>query len=92
MQSPLSIERYPKYLQRKLKSATPLAIEIANRWMLGWPKAVTALIDSGEYWEALENQAQQERDVLTLPGNTHLAKHEIVQEYGLSLSPPAAAL
>ncbi|MGZ8915944.1 MAG: hypothetical protein ACXW1Z_22925 [Methylobacter sp.] len=91
MQTPLYLKRYPEDLQKKLKLATPLAIEIANRWVLGWPEAVTALIASEEYWEALENQEQQEREVLTQPGNSHLARHEILQEYGLSLSPPAAS-
>jgi hypothetical protein len=89
MQSPLYINRYPKEIQKKLKYATPLTIEIANRWVLGWPEAVTALIDSGQYLEALENQEQQEREALTQPGNTHLARHEIVLEAGLSLAPPA---
>jgi hypothetical protein len=45
---------------------------------------VTALIESGQYLEALENQEQQEREALTQPGNTHLARHEIVLEAGLS--------
>ena len=89
MQSLYNIKQYPKEIQTELKLATPLAIEIANRWLLGWPEAVTALIDSGQYLTALENQQQQEREALTQPGYTHLARHEIVQELGLSLSPPA---
>lgn len=65
-------------------------IEIANRWVLGWPEAVTALIESGEYLEALENQERQEREILASAGTGYLARHEILQEFGLSLSPPAA--
>ncbi|MGZ8238725.1 MAG: hypothetical protein ACXWTY_12735 [Methylobacter sp.] len=90
MQQPVYLQRYPKEIQNYLKSATPMAIEIANRWVLGWPEAVTALIDSGEYLEALENQEQQEREILAGEGTSHLARHEILQEYGLSLSPPVA--
>lgn len=88
MQSLYNIKQYPKEIRTELKLATPLAIEIANRWLLGWPEAVTALIVSGQYLAALENQQQQEREALTQPGCTHLARHEIVQELGLSLSPP----
>lgn len=90
MQAPYNLKRYPKEIQKELNFATPLAIEIANRWLLGWPEAVTALIDTGQYLEALENQEQQEREALTQPGYSHLARHEIVQELGLSLAPPAA--
>lgn len=66
----------------------PLATEISNRWMLGWPQATKELLKSGRYLEALKAQEQQEREVLSEPGNSHLARHEIVQEFGLSLSPP----
>jgi len=90
MQQPVYLQKYPKEIQNFLKLATPLMIEIANRWVLGWPEAVTALIDSGEYLEALENQEHQEREILSQPGLNHLARHEILQEYGLSLSPPVA--
>ena len=41
-------------------------------------------------WEPYSTtQEQQEREVLSQPGNSHLARHEIVQEYGLNLAPPA---
>ena len=81
---------YPKEVHAKLLKMPPLAIEIANRWLLGWPQAVKALLESGQYLQALTSQEQQEREVLSNPGNSHLARHEIVQEYGLSLSPPEA--
>jgi len=90
MQQPVFIKRYPVEIQRFINVAPPLMIEIANRWVLGWPEAVTALIESGEYLEALENQEQQEREILASAGTGHLARHEILQEFGLSLSPPVA--
>ena len=43
----------------------------------------------GIYLEVLTNQEQQEREALSQPGMNHLARHEIVQEMGLSLAPPA---
>lgn len=88
MQQLYSPKTYPPEIQQRLKTMPPLAIEIANRWLLGWPQATKDLLKSGQYLEALKAQEQQERDVLSQPGNSHLARHEIVQEFGLSLSPP----
>lgn len=83
--------QYPADLARKLKLMSPLAVEIANRWALGWPEQVKALISLGQYLPALQSQEEQEREVLSNPGNSHLARHEIAQEYGLSLAPPEPA-
>lgn len=80
--------QYPKEVLAKLKLMPSLAIEIANRWALGWPQRVKALIEAGQYLQALTSQERQEREVLSNPGLSHLARHEIVQEYGLSLEPP----
>lgn len=88
MQTLYNPKMYPKEIQAKLNLMPPLAIEIANRWALGWPKTVKGLMATGEYLDALTTQEQQERKVLSQPGNSHLARHEIVQEYGLSLAPP----
>ena len=90
MQALYKPSQYPKEIQGKLRLMPPLAIEIANRWALGWPETVQALLESGEYLQALISQEKQEREVLSNPGNSHLARHEIAQEYGLSLSPPEA--
>lgn len=80
--------QYPKPVLDKLKTMPPLAIEIANRWALGWPQTVQQLIQSNQYLEALIAQEQQEREVLSAPGNSHLARHEITEIYGLCQSPP----
>lgn len=90
MQTLYKPRHFPNGLARQISRLPPLAVEIANRWALGWPKRVKALVESGEYLEALKAQEQTEREVLSRPGNSHLAQHEIVQEYGLSLSPPEA--
>lgn len=91
MQQLESPHSYPPEVLAELRTMPALAVDIANRWMLGWPRAVAALIESGEYLDALRRQEADERDVLSDPGNGHLARHEIIQEYGLSLSPPSAS-
>lgn len=89
MQSLYKPSQYPNGLAAQISRMPALAIEIANRWALGWPKRVKALVASGEYLEALKAQEAKEREVLSKPGNSHLSRHEIVQEYGLTMSPPA---
>lgn len=81
---------YPVDLRRKLRLMPRLTVAIVNRWALGWPKAVKALIDSGEYLAALKAQDAQERKVLAEPGNNHLADHEKIELAGLSMAPPTA--
>jgi len=51
---------------------------------------VESLIQSNEYLAALQTQEKQERQVLAESTATHLARHEIVQESGLSLAPPTS--
>ena len=88
MQSLYQPNQYPPEIKRALRLMPSLATEIANRWALGWPEAVKRLLESGEYLDALKAQEEQEREVLSEPGNNHLARHEILQLYGMSLSPP----
>ncbi len=89
MQAIYKPKQYPPQVLAKLRLMPQLAVEIANRWALGWPKRVAELIEMGIYLEVLTNQEQQEREALSQPGMNHLARHEIVQEMGLSLAPPA---
>lgn len=65
------------------------AIEIANRWALGWPQTVKELIASGEYLDALKAQEREEIRVKLEPGLSHLSSWEKAQEYGLSMAPPS---
>jgi hypothetical protein len=79
---------YPQDIQTYLSSrATPLAIEIANRWVLGWPETVTALIEADEYLDALERQEENEREILANSTETHLSRIDILKLNGVSLSP-----
>lgn len=89
MQTLYRPQSYPTPVRRKIGLMPPLATEIANRWMMGWPERVEALIESGEYLPALTEQEKAERDVLANETARHLARHEIVQEWGLSLEPPS---
>ncbi len=64
----------------------PWATNIANRWMMAWPKMVQALISAQEFLPALTQQ-EAEREAYSEPGNRHLARHEIAELYELSPSP-----
>lgn len=81
-------ESYPQSVKNALGTMPPLATEIANRWMMGWPDRVKALIEANEYLPALLEQEEAERTAYSNPGNQHLARHEIADLYGLSSSPP----
>lgn len=66
-----------------------ITIEIANRWALGWPDRVVAMLTSGIYMQKLLEQSEREKDVLANEYATHLARAEILQMYGVALAPPA---
>ncbi|MBF6024895.1 hypothetical protein [Lysobacter niastensis] len=85
----LSPGTYPRAVADAVRATSPLAVQIANRWMLGWPKTVKALLAAGTYLPALKAQEKQERDVLSSSQVTHLARHELMEEYGLRAGPPA---
>lgn len=92
MQTLVSPNSYPKLIRHKIeRMMPPLATEIANRWMLGWPDRVKDLISAGEYLNALIAQEAAEREALASETAKHLARHEIVQEWGLSLEPPTTS-
>jgi len=89
MQTLYKPSQYPPALRQTLGRMSDTAIEIANRWALGWPQTVKALIASGEYLDALRAQEREEIRVKLEPGLSHLSSWEKAQEYGLSLAPPA---
>jgi hypothetical protein len=83
--------QYPPELRQALGKMSDTAIEIANRWALGWPQTVKELIASGEYLDALKAQEREEIRVKLAPGLSHLSSWEKAQEYGLCQHPPAAS-
>jgi hypothetical protein len=91
MQNLYKPKSYPEPLRTEIKSMSQTAIEIANRWLLGWPKAVQALILSEEYLEALKGQEAQEIKVKLDTSMNHLSSWEKTEVMGLSQCPPAAS-
>ena len=88
MQDLYSPKCYPMEVRGELRRMSPTATEIANRWMLGWPKTVKRLLANKEYLEALKNQEEQELDLFSRVDLRHLARHEICELYGLAPFPP----
>lgn len=74
----------------KIEAMGAIAVSIANRWMLGWPARVTALLKATTYLECLESQANQEKDILLAneANMRHLSRREILQIYEIKESPP----
>lgn len=92
MQSLYSPEKYPHDLADQIERLSPMAIAIANRWMLGWPGAVNELIESEEYLDALKFQEEQERRAQSQSGLSHLSSWEKTEVMGLTQAPPGAGL
>ena len=66
-----------------------IAVSIANRWQLGWPERVKALIEARIYLVNLDAQIERELDALADAANLqHLTHSEILQVYGVSQDPP----
>lgn len=92
MQTLYSPKTYPEPLQTEIKAMSDTAIEIANRWLLGWPKTVKALILTGEYLDALKEQEAQEIKVKLDSSMNHLSSWEKNEVMGLNEAPPTPTL
>ncbi|KIO49134.1 hypothetical protein [Nitrosospira sp. NpAV] len=80
---------YPDQIREMLLQSGQIGIEIANRWMMGWPKRVVQLLVEDMYEGAFQYQLLQEEDVIARASNlSHLAPMEIIVMSGLSLEPP----
>lgn len=91
MQDVYRKQAYPQDVLKAIRSSGRLGIELANRWMLGWPEAVLALLASGEYLTAFERELGLEKDALAESTATHLAPMEIVALAGLAMGPPSVS-
>lgn len=89
MQELYNPKAYPQSVRDAMEQMPALATEIANRWMLGWPESVKTLLARGVYLTLLTEQEAKERQAYLEPGNSHLARHEIAELYGLNPAPPA---
>lgn len=90
MQAIYQKKAYPPEALRAVINSGRWGIELANRWMLGWPEGVKRLMASGEYVDAFKNQLDQERVALaTARDSSHLAPMEIIAMAGLAMGPPS---
>lgn len=89
MQSLYNADIYPDEVRELILESGQLGIEIANRWMIGWPKRVVNLIVQEAYEDAFEYQLLQEQDAIARASNlSNIAPVEVVVMSGLSLEPP----
>ena len=89
MQSLYNVDIYPDEVREMILESGPTGIEIANRWMIGWPKRVVNLLIQDMYEGTFQHQLIQEQDAIARAANlSHLAPLEIIVMSGLSLEPP----
>lgn len=80
---------YAPDVATKIELMGAMAVSIANRWMMGWPDRVKALLTAGTYLDSLKLQTDQESEILVSEANLrHLARREILQMYEIRESPP----
>ena len=89
MQSLYNADIYPDQVREMILESGQIGIEIANRWMVGWPKRVVNLLIEDMYEDVFQYQLLQEQDVMARASNlSHLAPVEVIVMSGLSLEPP----
>ena len=80
---------YPDQVREMILQSGEIGTEIANRWIMGWPKRVVNLLIQDMYEEVFQYQLLQEQDVIARASNlSHFAPMEIMVMSGLSLEPP----
>lgn len=90
MEELTSRKAYPSAMAAQIEAMGAMAVSVANRWVMGWPQRVKALVESGAYVGCLETQVEHEKDFLAKTADLrHLARHEIMQIYEIRESPPA---
>jgi hypothetical protein len=90
MQELVKPNAYPIEVREEVLAMSQTAREIANRWMLGWPKRVQRLIAENYYLEALAEQTRQEERAKMDTSLNHLSSWEKAQVWELSLAPPTS--
>ena len=89
MQSLYNADIYPDQVREMILESGQIGIEIANRWMVGWPKRVVNLLIEDMYEDVFQYHLLQEQDVMARASNlSHLAPVEVIVMSGLSLEPP----
>lgn len=91
LQELTSRKAYTAAMAAQIEAMGQMAISVANRWVMGWPQRVKALVQSGAYLGCLETQVAHENDILAKTADLrHLARHEIMQLYEIREAPPAS--
>lgn len=91
LQELTSRKAYTAAMAAQIEAMGQMAISVANRWVMGWPQRVKALVQSGAYLVCLETQVAHENDILAKTADLrHLARHEIMQLYEIREAPPAS--
>lgn len=89
MQSLYNADIYPDQVREMILQSGQLGMEIANRWMMGWPKRVVNLLIKDMYEDLFQHQLLQEQEVMARASNLrNLAPIEIIVTSGLNLEPP----
>lgn len=82
---------YTPELALAVETMGSIAVAVANRWQMGWPERVRLLLQKQTYLEALKQQVDLEKDVLSNEMDLrHLAHHEILAHHEVRLDPPTA--
>jgi len=85
-------ELYGEATALEIEKKGSTAISIANRWALGWPAKVMALLIARQYLPKLAEQTETEKDVLAAETSMgHLASNEVLQLHGIRPEPPEAS-
>ena len=93
MEELLNPNAYSPGTAGKVHAMGVMAVSIANRWMLGWPDRVNALLKADAYVGCLESQLNQEKDILANEAMLrHLSHCEILELYEIKESPPPIPL
>lgn len=80
---------YAPEIAARIEAMGSVAVAVANRWLMGWPARVTALLKAETYLVCLETQVEQESTVLASETDLrHLSRREILQLYEIRESPP----
>lgn len=80
---------YGPELADKIQWQGTIMISVANRWTMGWPTRVAAMVATRTYWASLAAQTELELDVLADARHLqHLSHREILQRSEIRESPP----
>jgi hypothetical protein len=90
MRTLLKPDQYPQWELDQINAMSDYATDLANRWAIGWPERVKALIETAEYLDVLIRQEYMEREAICWAADNKLRVEDVFRSRGLSLAPPLA--